>query len=92
MKTYGINVDIESLHQAAEDTANWPCSCGYHSVVYYDPDDGKVWTRDEGDDKTMIWDYDGICCVLQTTRHVSAQRIMDSIKQHLDSLKEIEEG
>lgn len=88
MKTYGINVDIESLHQAAEDTANWPPHTSWYSAVYYDPADGKVWTRDESEDSLGL---EGYVCVLRTSRHTSAQRIMDAIKQHMDFLREIEE-
>lgn len=89
MTTYGINVNIESLHQAAEDTANWPLNTSWYSAVYYDPADGTVWTRDESEDSLGLV---GRICVLRTSRHVSAQRIMDAIKQHLDFLREIEEG
>lgn len=89
MKTYGINVDIASLEAAAEATANRPRNCGWHSAVYYDPADGKVWTRDESEDS---WGLESYVCALRTSRHVSAQRIMDALKQHLDFLKEIEEG
>lgn len=89
VKTYGIDIDLESLFNAAEATSTWPHNCGFYSAVYYDSSDGKVWAKDEGAEDVTRYDSDTIFCVLRTIKRASPQAIMDAIKERLDFEKRI---
>ena len=89
VKTYGIDIDLKSLFDAAEATSTWPINCGFHSAVYYDSSDGKVWAKDTGTEDVTRYNSDTISCVLRTVKRASPQAIMDAIKETIDLEKSI---
>ena len=76
MTTANINIDRKSLETAAANTSNWPA--GWYNAIFWDEDTGDVWTVPETENTYHIY-TSSVSQVLNTARHVSAERIEAAI-------------
>lgn len=74
------NIDRESLERASAESANWPR--GWYNAIFYDPDTGDVWCVPENENSLHTY-CNGVLRILNTARHVSAERIEAAIRMEM---------
>lgn len=89
INTHGLNILIDTLLSAADQTASWPTNCGFSTEIYYDRKTGEVWASDVSDDNIVRHNNNDIITVCRTTKSHSAQWIADKIAEAVSIREEV---
>lgn len=81
INTHGININIDSLKQAAKSTVNNPNGSSY---LFYDRCTGDVFESWQPNGNWVEYRDPDVVFVMATPKHVSAQRIADAIYETLE--------
>lgn len=89
VNTYGIK--IKGLRKASGNTVNWAPRSGGYTEVFFDRDNGEVWTVDQvslGQNSWTEYHDPAVIKLCNTSRHMTMQEIADSIRVRLAEAKQ----
>lgn len=77
---------MNGLRKASGETIDWGCTSGGYTEIFYNKENGKIWTIDQvsiGENSWTVYEDNNIIKICNTSNHMTMQQIADSIYERL---------